>query len=75
MRWLSKIFWYFISEEKKEGILIRRLRNEFEMFGFDMSDFTDEDIKNGAIEMGRVTSLMGLSTEGVAAAMADLGKK
>jgi len=65
--WLAvKIKWlrpYLLNSNEIEKISILELRSAFRFFGFDTSKMTDDDIKKGIDEMGKLVLKAGLSKE------------
>ena len=48
-QWILRIVMCFLSDGKKEQIYIARFRAELAFWGHDVSDMTDEEIKEGII--------------------------
>ena len=64
-RWVLFIVMCFLSEIKKEQIYIARFRAEFAFCGHDISDITDEEIKEGINKMGEMIVKCGMTTDEV----------
>ena len=71
-RWILSFVMLFLSESKKERIYIARFKAELSFFGCDVSDMTDEEIKEGMNRVGEMVSVCGMSTNEVEQAMASL---
>ncbi len=63
--WILRIVMYFLSEEKQERIIIAKIREEFILFGKDISDMSDDEIKEGIIKVGNVMSKLGFTVDEV----------
>ena len=68
-RWILSFVMLFLSESKKERIYIARFKAELSFFGFDVSDMTDEEIKEGRKLKMEMVSACGMSTNEVEQAM------
>jgi len=64
-QWILLIAMRFLSEGKKEQIYIARLRAELAFWGHDVSDMTDEEIKEGILKMGEMIAKCGMTTKEV----------
>lgn len=73
-KWFSKVIFSFLSKEKQERIIITRLREEFELFGLDTSDLSDEDIKEGMGKVGEVMSKIGFTMDEVGQALQGIAQ-
>ena len=73
-QWVLHIVMRFLSEGKKEQIYIARFRAELVFWGHDVSNMTDEEIKEGISKMGEMVSQCGMTTDEVAVAFKALGK-
>ena len=71
-QWILLIAMRFLSEGKKEQIYIARLRAELAFWGHDVSDMTDEEIKEGILKMGEMVAKCGMTTDEVAEAFKAL---
>jgi len=67
-QWILSIVMCFLSEGKKEQIYIARLRAEFIFFGHDISDMTDEEIKEGIKNIANKIGQFGATAEEAAKA-------
>ena len=70
--WILSIVMCFLSEGKKEQIYIAKFRAELAFCGHDVSDMTDEEIKEGITKMGEMVSKCGMTTDEVAEAFKAL---
>lgn len=64
----------WLTEEQQERLSIARLRAHLAFFGHDVSDMTDDEIKEGMINMGKLMSQTGLSLEEVERASVTMCK-
>lgn len=64
-QWILHIVMCFLSEGKKEGIYIAKLRAELALWGYDTSEMTDKEIKEGVFKVSEVASKCGVSKCGV----------
>ena len=53
-RWILNIVMRFLNSQTREHIHIAIIRNELTMWGYDMSDFTDHQIKDGVVHLYEV---------------------
>lgn len=72
-QWILSIVMCFLSEGKKEQIYISRFRAELEFWGHDVSDMTDEEIKEGMKNVAKTIGSFGATKEEAAKALRVLG--
>ncbi len=72
--WVLSIVMLFLSEEKKEQILILQFRAHLLFFGYDTSGMTDQEIKDGVNYMHKGLSSVGLSVSECEAALIRFGR-
>lgn len=65
-QWILHIVMFFLSEEKKERIYIAKLRVNLAFFGHDTSDMTDEEMKEGVNNKGKMFSKCGITCDELA---------
>jgi len=53
----------FLTEAQYEKLMIYQLRNHLAFFGCDVSDLTDEQIKEGTDRMARVIAQAGIAAQ------------
>ena len=58
--YLEKVW---LTDEQKERVAIYRIRATLQSFGHDVSEMTDDDIRNGSRSMASVLSKAGLSVD------------
>lgn len=71
-QWILSIVMRFLSEDKKERIYIARFRAELAFWGHDVSNMTDEELKEGAKQMTDMVMQCGMTTDEVAEAFKAL---
>ena len=59
--WILNIVILFFSDYQKERIAIEKFRNELTLFGHDISDMTDEEIKEGITKVGDLMRRVGFT--------------
>ncbi len=64
-QWILRIVMCFLSDGKNERIYIARFRAELAFWGHDVSDMTDEEIKEGISKMGEMVAKCGMTTKEV----------
>jgi len=67
-RWALRFVMLFLNDRKKEQIYIARFRAEMALWGHDISDMTDAEIKEGIYKMGEMVSKCGMTTNEIAQA-------
>ncbi|WP_438423111.1 hypothetical protein [Aquimarina macrocephali] len=67
-KWISRIVIRFLSEEKKERILIESMRDQLAFFGNDTTNITDEEIKEGIKRIPKAIGSFGATLEEAATA-------
>lgn len=60
-RWALRVVMPLLGEAKREKIYIARFRAELSCWGYDVSDLTDEEIKDGISKMGEMVSMCGMT--------------
>ncbi len=65
-QWVLSIVMRFLSDDKKERIYIARLRAELAYWGHDVSDMTDEEIKDGHLKVGEISKQCGVAAQELA---------
>ena len=65
-QWILRIVMRFLSEEKKERIYIARLRAELAFWGYDTSEMTDDEIKDGLMKVKEVSIKCGVTKQELA---------
>lgn len=71
-QWILSIVMCFLSEGKKDRIYMARFRTELSLWGYDTSEITDEEIKEGISKMGEMVTQLGMTTDEVAEAFKSL---
>ncbi len=61
----SRFFVKFLDETGQERFYIAMLRAQLAFFGQDTSHMSDEDIKKGTLEAGRLIAITGVTCEEV----------
>ena len=59
----------FLSMQEREKLCIIQIRNCFVLFGHDLSDVSDDDLKKGILESSKAVSNFGISVSQAADAM------
>lgn len=59
----------FLSERKQEKIMIASLRSELSFWGFDTSDMSDEEIKQGMKRSAQIMAQCGVTADECARAL------
>jgi len=72
-QWILSIVMCFLSDGKKEQIYIARFRAELVFDGHDVSDMTDEEIKEGIKNIANKIGQFGATVEESAKAVRILG--
>ena len=72
-QWILSIVMCFLSEDEKEKIYIARFRAEFIFWEHDISDMTDEEIKDGIKNIAKAIGSFGATAKESAKAFRVLG--
>ena len=54
---------HLLTKSESEKLNILELRSAFRFFGFDTSEMSDDDIKKGIEDMGKIVAKAGLSKD------------
>lgn len=73
-RLFRNIAFLFLSDKQKERIYIEELRREFVFFGHDISDMTDEEVKQGVQNVADSIGRFGFTMEEAAHATKTLAE-
>jgi hypothetical protein len=65
-QWILYVVMCFLSEEKKERIYIAKLRAELALWGYDTSEMTDDEIKDGLMKVNEVSIQCGVTKQELA---------
>jgi hypothetical protein len=68
-QWILQIVMCFLSEGKRQRIHIAKLRHELALWGYDTSDMTNDEIKEGILKVSDVSIKCGVTREELAAVL------
>ena len=63
---------YLLTKKEQEKLSILELRGSFSFFGFDISNMSDEEIKQGVITLAKEMSKIGLSASEASKALSRM---
>jgi hypothetical protein len=68
------MFGWLLRRKPKREAIIAKIRNHFTVFGYDLDEFTDDEIETGIARAGRAAGDLGLDRKETAKLIGLLGQ-